>query len=124
MQTILSPQLHEATQSLIDNLMASEAFTRYQQARALLHADPQAHALLEQLSQSQAGLRQKQASGGATQAEIDALRELQQKAQRDQVIMAYAQSQQAAINFLREINGDISQLLGINFASFANHATC
>jgi hypothetical protein len=38
--------------------------------------------------------------------------------------MTYAQSQQEAIHFLREINDEISQLLGINFASFANHSTC
>ena len=40
------------------------------------------------------------------------------------VIMEYAQSQQEAINFLREINSEISELLGVNFATFANHSTC
>jgi hypothetical protein len=44
--------------------------------------------------------------------------------QRSPVIMEYAQFQQEAVNFLREINNEISELLGINFATFAHHATC
>ena len=120
----IPPLMQEATQSLIDNLLASETFMHYQRAHARLNTDSEARALLNQLSQSQAHLRQQQANGSVTQSKIDALREFQQKVQRNQVIMAYAQSQQEAINFLREINDEISQLLGINFASFANHTTC
>jgi cell fate (sporulation/competence/biofilm development) regulator YlbF (YheA/YmcA/DUF963 family) len=124
MQTSLSPQLQEATQSLIDNLLASEAFVRYQNARVSFNADHEAHDLMDQLAKSQARLRQKQSGGEVNQAEIDSLRLLQQRAQHNSVIVAYAQSQEEAVNFLREINGEISQLLGINFATFANHATC
>jgi cell fate (sporulation/competence/biofilm development) regulator YlbF (YheA/YmcA/DUF963 family) len=124
MQTILSPQLQEATQSLIDNLVASEPFLNYQQARTRLNQDSEAHTLLDRLSHSQANLRKKQADGGGNQAEIDSLRLLQQRVQRNSVIMDYAQSQQDAVTFLREINNEISQLLGVNFAALANHATC
>lgn len=124
MPTILSPQLQEATLSLIDNLLASEAFIHYQNAHSRFDADNEARTVLEQLTQLQARLRQKQAKGPVNQAEIDSLRLLQQRVQRNPVIMAYAQSQQGAINFLREINGEISQIVGFNFAAFANHATC
>lgn len=124
MQPTLSPQLQEATHSLIGNLLASEAFTRYGQARTRLDTDQEARSLLEQLTQSQASLRQKQAKGEVAQADIDKLRELQAKVQRSRVIMDYAQSQQEAVNFLREINTEISGLLGVNFATFANHSTC
>ena len=124
MQTTLSPQLQDATQALIDNLLASEAFVRYQNTHARFKADQEACDLMDQLAKLQARLRQKQATGEVNQAEIDSLRELQQKVQRNQVILGYAQSQQEAVNFLREINNEISQLIGINFASLANHATC
>ncbi len=124
MQAVLTSQLREATHSLIENLLASEAFVRYQQARARLNADGEAHALLEQLTQLQVRLRQKQTQGNVNQAEVDSLRLLQQRVQRNRAIMEYAQSQQAAVNFLREIDAEISGLLGINFASFANRATC
>ena len=124
MQTILNSSMQEATDALIGNLLASEAFVRYQQAHTRLNEDRQARVLLEQISRTQADLRKKQTDGGVTQAEIDTLRALQEQVQHNSVIMVYAQSQQDAINFLREINDEISQLLGINFASFANHATC
>ena len=124
MELVLSPRLHEATRSLIENLLASEAFVQYQRARVHLDEDSDARALLEQLTQSQARVRQKQAKGDVNQADLDSLRLLQNRVQRNTTIMEYAQSQQVAIIFLREINNEISELLGVNFATFANHATC
>ena len=124
MQTILNPSMQETADALIGNLLASEAFVCYHQAHTRLNEDRQAHVLLEQLSQAQADLRKKQANSGVKQAEIDALRTLQEQVQNNKVLMTYALTQQETIYFLREINDEISQLLGINFASFANHATC
>ena len=124
MQTAFPSPLQEATQSLIDHLLASEAFLRYQNACAQFNEHNDAQALLNQLTESQAKLRKKQGQGNVNQAEVDALRLLQQRAQCNPIIMAYTQSQQEAIHFLREINDEISQFLGINFASFANHPTC
>jgi cell fate (sporulation/competence/biofilm development) regulator YlbF (YheA/YmcA/DUF963 family) len=124
METTLPPSMQEATEALAGNLQAAEAIVRLRQAQARLDDDPQAHALLEQLSQMQAGLRQKQAVGNLAQTEIDDLRSLQEQVQSNTVIMAHARAQQDAVNFLREINGEISQLLGINFAVFANRSTC
>ncbi len=124
MESDASLHLQEATQALIEQLLASEQLVDYQQARARLNEDREAQALLERLSQAQASLRQKQGSGTLDQAELDRLRLLQQRAQRNSVIVEYANSQQEAINLLREINKEISELLGINFASAANHAVC
>jgi cell fate (sporulation/competence/biofilm development) regulator YlbF (YheA/YmcA/DUF963 family) len=124
MQTILNPTMHDAAEALMINLRTSEVFIRYQQAQNHLREDHQANILLKQLNQAQVDLRKQQANGGVTQAEIDALRTLQEQVQQNKIIMTYAQSQQEAIKLLREIDNEISQLLGINFASFANHATC
>ncbi len=124
MDTVLSSTVQDATDALVGNLLASEAFVRYQQAHARLNEDRQARTLLELFSEGQADMRKKQANNSVTQAEIDALRELQEQVQDNEVIRTYAQTQQEAINFLREVNDEISQLLGINFASFAKHTTC
>lgn len=124
MLNTLSPELQEATQSLIENLLASEAFMHYQKAHKLINEDEEAHTLMNRLSSAQATVHQKQASGNVGQAEIDSLRLIQQRALRNPVILNYAQAQQEAVELLREINGEISQLLGIDFASFANHAAC
>ena len=124
MQTILNPSMQEAADALIGNLLASEAFVRYQLAQARLNDDQQAQALLKQLSQAQAKLRNKQANSHLSKEEIESLRAMQGEVQSNEVIKAYAQAQHEAVNLLRELNGEVSQLLGINFASFANHATC
>lgn len=124
MLTTLSAEMQEATQSFIDHLMASEAFMHYQEARKLMSEDEDANTLLKRLSNAQATVRHQQASGNVGQAEVDSLRLIQQTALRNPVILDYAQSQQEVVEFLREINGEISQILGIDFASFASRATC
>jgi cell fate (sporulation/competence/biofilm development) regulator YlbF (YheA/YmcA/DUF963 family) len=124
MQTQLPPELQEATTALADSLLASEAFGKYHAAQELLNNDKQAHALLEELSKVQANFRLRQSDGAISQADVATLKGIQDKVRNNEVIMHYAQSQQAMLSFLKEINADINQLLGINFASFANHATC
>ena len=116
--------MQEATDVLIENLMASEACIHYQQALTRLNKDNQARALLEKLSQAQSNLRKKQADGTTNQADVDTLRAVHEQVRRNNAIINYAHTQQNAVNQLREINEEISQLLGINFASFANHTTC
>jgi cell fate (sporulation/competence/biofilm development) regulator YlbF (YheA/YmcA/DUF963 family) len=124
MASVLSAHLEEATQSLIEHLRASEIFIRYQKTSARMNEDQEAQDLLEQLTKSQSHMRQKQSRGEVNQTEVDALRLLQERVQRNSIIMDYAQAQQEVINFLQEMNGEMSKLLGINFASFANHSTC
>ena len=124
MKTEMTPIMQEATEALLGNLLASEVFIHYHQAENQLDHDPEARALLDQLAQLQAQLRIQQANGGATPAEIATLRELQGQVQRNRTLAIYAQTQQEAVNFLREVNAEISQLLGLDFAAFANHATC
>lgn len=124
MQTVLNSYMQEATEALIGNLQASQAFVQYQLAQVRLNEDSNALGILKQLSTAQANLLQMQASGSVTRSEIEALRAIQEQVQSNPVIMDYAQTRQEAVNYLREINAEISQLLGINFASFANRTTC
>ncbi len=107
MKIDLSPQLQETTKLLVDNLLASEVFTQYQNARSDMDSDQEAHALMDQLGKSQARVRQMQARGEVNQAEIDSLRLLQQRVLRNPVILDYLGSQQEAVNLLRESMGSI-----------------
>lgn len=120
----LPPELQQATENLIENLLASEALLSYQQSRAAMNSDSQARSLLERLSALQGELRRKQIGNAVTQSDIDELRAVQGQVQVNSTIMAYAQSQQEAVNFLREINAEISQLLGVDFAALAKQTTC
>lgn len=120
----IPPELQEATQNLIDNLRASEAFLTYQKALTSMNSDPEAHALLERLSTKQAELRRKQSTNSVTQLDVEELRTIQMQVQSYPAIMDYAVSQQDAVSLLREINQEISELLGVDFASLAKQSTC
>jgi cell fate (sporulation/competence/biofilm development) regulator YlbF (YheA/YmcA/DUF963 family) len=124
MESTMTSELQRATQALRDSLLASEPFLRYSMARSRLDADFEALGLLDRLSKAQARVRQRQANGSLTQSDIDALRDLQNMAHQEPVVMEYAESQQEAADFLRAINKEMSELLGIDFASYAKHATC
>jgi cell fate (sporulation/competence/biofilm development) regulator YlbF (YheA/YmcA/DUF963 family) len=59
-----------------------------------------------------------------TQSDIDELRAVQTQVMANPVIMAFSQSQGDAVNFLREVNLEISQTLGVDFARLAKQSTC
>jgi len=123
-QPVLAPELLEATDLLIRNLLASQPFARYHRAQSRLDHDADARAHLDQLAQAQASVRKGQSDGGVTAADLAILRDLQGRVQSNPVILEYMTSQQEAIKFLRAVNQEIGQLLGLNFASLANRATC
>ncbi len=118
------PDLLAATQALAENLLASEPFAIYQQASARFNADPHARGLLERLSQAQADLRRRQMGRGVTQADVDRLRALQKEVQSNDVIVDYATTQQSAVAYLREINQEISELIGTDFAALSGRSSC
>ena len=124
METTLSSTMQEATDMFISHLFASKALVRYHQAQVNVNTDPQANALLTQLSTMQAEMRQKQANNNLTKDKIDALQSLQGKARENTAIKEYADSQQDVIKFIGEINTEINQLLGIDFASLTRRSGC
>lgn len=117
-------ELLAATQALAENVLASEPFVSYDRARAQFTADAQANQLLAQLSGLQAELRQHQFQNQVTPEDISQLRAAQNDVQANQVIMDYLSTQQAAVASLREINQEISQLLGADFAALAKRSSC
>ncbi len=121
---MLPPDLLAATETLAEQLLNAEPIVLYHQAQARMEADPQARALLERLTAAQSELRVRQARGMVTQDDIGHLRALQREVQSNSVIMDYAAAQQAAIAYLPEVNQEISQLLGVDFASLAGPASC
>lgn len=120
----LSPELEQATENLIENLLDSETFLVYQQSQSQLNSDSDARGLLDLMSTLQAALRHKQSANSVTQSDIDELRAIQEQVQANEAIMAYAQSQQNAVAFLREINLEISQVLGLDFSALAKKNSC
>jgi cell fate (sporulation/competence/biofilm development) regulator YlbF (YheA/YmcA/DUF963 family) len=122
--TQMSLELTTAAQTLAESLAASEPILRYQQANKILDGDSTARELLQRLSVAQADLRDRQLRGTLGQVNIDQLLAVQSEAQANPIILEFAQSQQAAIAYLREINQDISQLIGLDFAKMSRRSSC
>jgi cell fate (sporulation/competence/biofilm development) regulator YlbF (YheA/YmcA/DUF963 family) len=116
--------LIQATTTLAENLLQSEPFLRYNLSYKKLEEDSQASLLLQNLSQTQAELRRKQSQSKISEEEVNALRALQQQAQSNKIIVEYAEAQQTAIESLREINQEISNLIGVDFGSLARRSGC
>jgi cell fate (sporulation/competence/biofilm development) regulator YlbF (YheA/YmcA/DUF963 family) len=123
-RTILPATLLTATEDLAIQLLASKPFTAYHTAQGCLNADTGARVLLQRLSQAQAELRQKQGQQTVVQSDVDQLRALQSAVQADRTITDYVHAQQAAVGFLREMNREISESLGVDFAALAKRPGC
>lgn len=120
----LPSNLLTATERLATVMTSAEPFAAYLQAKARLDNDPQARDLLECVSSAQSDLRLRQVNGNITQADLDHLRTLQLQVQSNRLIMDYAETQQAAIAYLPQVNQEISQLIGVDFASLTGPASC
>jgi cell fate (sporulation/competence/biofilm development) regulator YlbF (YheA/YmcA/DUF963 family) len=121
--TTISATMVEVTAQLADNLAQSEPFLRYKTAEEKLRADHKALNLLEDLSVLQQNIRQNQYLNAVTEKDILELRKLQNAVATNEIIQEYQTTQEQAILFLIEVNQEISQLIGIDFASLARRSS-
>ena len=121
---MMDERLQQATEQLGRALRASAPVRAYLDASTDLGTDIGATGLLDELAQRQAALRVKQDDGGLSQADIDDLRALQFRVQTQPTIAAYLQAQQDLRALLPQINYEISQLLGVDFAALARKSGC
>lgn len=116
-QNTISTTLLEATSALTENLVQSEPFLRFQEADRKLQTDQEATQLLTEFSELQQKIRTQQRSGSIAENDIKRLRELQYTITTNPAIEEQGLAQETAIAFLREVNQQISNLLGVDFAS-------
>ncbi len=122
--TELKPELKQAVQALGSALKEAPALHAYYEATARLEADRQATGLLDELQRVQADIRTRQVKGAVSQADLGRLRQLQGDVQSNRTIAAFFEAEQIATLCLREVNQEISQLLGVDFATLGRVNTC
>jgi len=120
----LPPTILAAAEQLAKAIEAAEPVTAYRRAKARLDSDTHANELLQRLSAAQADLRVRQSNGGVTHAALEQVRALQREVQSTPIIIEFAMAQQEAIAYLPQIILEISQLLGVDFASLAGPGSC
>ena len=121
-QNAISATILEATSSLAENLVQSEPFLRLQAADRRLHADQEAMRLLTEFAELQQKIRAQQQSGAISESDIKRLRVLQGTISTNNTIQEHGLAQEIAAAFLREVNQEISNLLGVDFASLTRRS--
>ena len=113
-----------ATQ-LSDELVTISVIKNYQSAQKKLNADAGAMDLLRKLSAARKELSHKQFSGTFTQDSLNDYSNIQNEVEKNQTILEYSQTQQEAMQFLKNVNFEINQLIGIDFSSLIKRSnTC
>lgn len=118
----VSITLEEATSNLAENLAQSGTFLRFKAAENRMNADQEALRLMTELSELQQKVRTQQYSGNIAENDLNRLRGLQSAVGANETIQQYGIAQEEAIAFLREVNQEITQLLGIDFAALIRRA--
>jgi cell fate (sporulation/competence/biofilm development) regulator YlbF (YheA/YmcA/DUF963 family) len=113
----VSSELLETVSNLADNITQSEPFLRYKETQLKLKSEPGMVQLLEDFSQLQQKIRAQQFSSGISQTEINWLHRLQSEITQKETFQENESARLNAVAFLREVNQEISNLLGIDFAS-------
>jgi cell fate (sporulation/competence/biofilm development) regulator YlbF (YheA/YmcA/DUF963 family) len=122
--TTIEGNLGIALNTLAKNIQYTEPVNRFLTARENFDQDSSARKIMEELSEQQRMIRQKQTANSISADDLEKLRSLQVKAQENKTISTFAFAQQEAIGYLRELNTEISNLLGIDFASLAKNTNC
>lgn len=118
----VSAAMMEAVSNLTENLAQSEPFFRYKAAEEKLNADHEALKILKDLSEIQQKIRAKQYSGPVSEEDLKRLRTLKSAVNTNDTIREYELAQEVAVAFLREVNQEISNLIGIDFASLTRRS--
>lgn len=118
----VSISLLEAVSTLAENLLQSEPFLRYKAAEGKLHEDKNSMQLLADFPKMQQKIRSQQQAGGISEGDLKQLRSLQSAISTNESIQEYGLAQEMAVALLRDVNQEISQLLGIDFASLTRRS--
>lgn len=122
--TQIPPALLEATEALGASLASSPPFVAYRLAQARLEDDERARALLNHMAEVERDVRKRQADGTLTRDDIDRVRAAQNETWSDPAVMELATAQRGATAYLPQIDGLITELLGVDIAALAGAGGC
>ena len=110
---------------LNDELVNISVIKNYKSAQEKLNADAGAMGLIRKISAARKDLSEKQYSGTITPDSLNNYHSIQNEVEKNQTIIEYSQTQQEAVQFLKNVNFEISQLIGTDFSSLIKRTnTC
>jgi cell fate (sporulation/competence/biofilm development) regulator YlbF (YheA/YmcA/DUF963 family) len=105
------------TTQLGEEMAGISVISNYRALQKKLNEDLSAKELLRRLSASRKELSEKQSSGTFTQDSLNDYSNIQKEVENNPTIREFSLAQQEVMQFMREVNSEISSLLGIDFSS-------
>jgi cell fate (sporulation/competence/biofilm development) regulator YlbF (YheA/YmcA/DUF963 family) len=105
------------TTQLGEEMVGISVISNYRALQKKLNEDLSAKELLRRLSASRKELSEKQSSGTFTQDSLNDYSNIQKEVENNPTIREFSLAQQEVMQFMREVNSEISSLLGIDFSS-------
>ena len=108
-----------------DELVNISVIKNYKDAQNKLNSDAVAMELIRKLSAARKDLSEKQYAGTITPDSLNNYYSIQNEVEKNPTIIEYSQTQQEAVQFLKNVNFKISQLIGTDFSSLIKRSnTC
>lgn len=120
----LPDDLQAAIEELATTLLQVGPLADYRRARNRYDNDPEVKALTDQYRAAQTAIQNRESNGTLTQVDLDELRKLYQRLQSHETITAFIAAQRLAASHLSDIVYELDDLIGLDFATFGNAATC
>ena len=113
------------TNQLGEEMTTISVIKNYKDAQNKLNSDAVAMELIRKLSATRKDLSEKQFSGTIDPDSLNDYYSIQNEVEKNPTIMEYSQTQQEAVQFLKNVNFEISQLIGTDFSSLIKRSnTC
>jgi cell fate (sporulation/competence/biofilm development) regulator YlbF (YheA/YmcA/DUF963 family) len=121
-KTQINLDLQEATSSLAEKIAHSEPFVHFREATRKMEADQEAMHLLNEYRDMQRKIKAQHDSTTVEDIDYDWLRAMQSAIAANDTIQEQNNVQVKASTFLQEVNQEISNLLGMDFASLTRRS--
>ncbi|MDH7486567.1 MAG: YlbF family regulator [Anaerolineae bacterium] len=117
---MLDPELEAAARQFAARLAQTPPLAELRRVQEQLQADAEAQRLLAEWDEKQQELLARQRAGQTiAPAEIEALRRLRVRIYNYPTIRAYSEIQRQVQPYLTDLNMEISQVLGLDFAALS-----
>ncbi len=119
---LMSNDVKDAARHLAEKIATTQPFRDFENTRAILTSNIEAMSLLRKLEEAQERLNHIALQREVTDEDFAEMEDIRQKAFSHPAILSYFQAQDRLVSLLQEINGEMSSVLGFDFAGSAAQA--
>jgi len=113
---ILSEEIKSSLQEFAEKLITTSFFQTFQQSRSSLTADQEALDLLQRWNEKQRELSEIASERDLREEDFLEVETIREEIFKNTTLMNYFKAQDELVTFLKEVNRELSNILGFDFA--------